>query len=67
MIIYVDIDGTICTEINQRPKTKQHYELHKPLHDRIAIINELYDDGHTIVYWTARGASSKKDWKELTK
>jgi len=67
MIIYVDIDGTICTEINQRPKTKHHYELHKPLHDRIAIINELYDDGHTIVYWTARGASSKKDWKELTK
>ena len=66
MIIYVDIDGTICTEINQRPKTKQHYELHKPLHDRIAIINELYDDGHTIVYWTARGTTTGIDWRAIT-
>ena len=67
MIIYVDIDGTICTEVKQFPKEERHYHLHKPLHDRIAIINELYDDGHTIVYWTARGASSKGDYAELTK
>ena len=67
MIIYVDIDGTICTEIKQLPKEKKHYILHKPLHNRIAIINKLYDEGHTIVYWTARGTTWKGDWAELTK
>jgi len=28
--------------------------------------NRLYDDGHTIVYWTARGSVTGKDWTELT-
>ena len=66
MIIYVDIDGTICTEINQRPKTKHHYELHKPLHDRIAIINKLYDDGHTVKIFTGRGSATGIDWRDFT-
>jgi len=30
-------------------------------------MNKLYDDGHTIVYWTARGSGSGKDWSEVTK
>ncbi len=37
------------------------------MHNRIAIINKLYDEGHTIVYWTARGTTWKGDWAELTK
>lgn len=60
MIYYVDIDNTICLTINTDYKNSQ------PLYKRIDIINKLYDDGHTIVYWTARGSKSGLDWSELT-
>jgi len=56
----VDIDGTICTQ------TASDYPNAQPLYDRIAKINALYDEGHTIVYWTARGAVSGTDWADLT-
>lgn len=42
------------------------YESSIPMTDRIDRINQLYDDGHTIIYWTARGSGSGIDWKELT-
>ena len=29
-------------------------------------INSLYDEGNTVVYWTARGATTGIDWTELT-
>ena len=58
----VDIDGTICT-LTPDPKT---YEDAEPWHDRIETINKLYDEGHTIVYWTARGSRKQIDWTELT-
>ena len=32
----------------------------------IEKINELYDAGNTIVYWTARGTGSGIDWREVT-
>lgn len=66
MKIYVDIDGTICTDNKARPKTNKDYLEAKPLMDRIDTINKLYDDGHEIVYWTARGATSGIDWTEIT-
>jgi len=66
VIIYVDIDGTICSEMFVRPKQRKHYEAATPFYERIARINELYDQGHEIHYWTARGATSKVDWRELT-
>jgi hypothetical protein len=57
----VDIDGTIC-------KTNGgDYENSKPIKYHIDIINHLYDDGHEVHYWTARGGNSGKDWSELTK
>lgn len=56
----VDIDGTICTN------TEGDYINAKPYKDRIKEINRLYEDGHHIVYWTARGANSGVDWSELT-
>ena len=46
----VDIDGTICS-----PITGRNYEEAKPWQDKIDAINKLYDDGHTIIYFTARG------------
>ena len=60
MIIYVDIDNTIL----DTPSTD--YEKSKPMKERIEKINQLYDDGNTIVYWTARGSVTGIDWSELT-
>ena len=61
MIIYVDIDDTIChTEI------KMDYKNAKPFMERIEKINKLYDEGHTIVYWTARGTKTGLNWTILT-
>ena len=57
----VDIDGTICS-----PTVGRDYHKAMPWWDRIATINKLYDEGHTIVYWTARGSRKQIDWTELT-
>ena len=34
--------------------------------ENIKKANKLYDDGNTIVYWTARGATTGIDWTDLT-
>lgn len=60
MIIYVDIDNTITTTLDT------DYAHAEPRLDRIARINKLYDKGHTIIYWTARGTKSNINWRELT-
>ena len=46
MIIYVDIDETIC----RSPITRE-YQYADPIRCNIEKINELYDAGNTIVYW----------------
>ena len=61
MKIYVDIDETICFYTGKR-----RYQLAKPNYDNIKKINDLYDDGHNIIYWTARGCRSKTDRTKLT-
>lgn len=61
MIYYIDIDNTICITKNS------DYKYSQPVYKRINFINNLYDKGHTIVYWTARGSSSGLDWSEFTK
>jgi len=61
MIIYVDIDETICSTPESRD-----YSLSTPIDENISKINSLYDKGHTIVYWTARGSGTGIDWKEIT-
>ena len=30
-------------------------------------VNKLYEDGNIIIYWTARGTGSGKDWSDKTK
>lgn len=61
MIYIIDIDNTIC-------KTHMSdYTSADPYIERINKINELYDSGNVIIYWTARGGSSGIDWSELTK
>lgn len=61
MIIYVDIDGTIC-------KTKgTDYNNSEPKYEQIYKINRLYDEGNVIIYWTARGTVTQIDWLDFTK
>ena len=61
MLIYVDIDETICKSPEDRDYSKA-----VPIPDRINKINGLYDRGDTIFYWTARGTVSGIDWREVT-
>lgn len=56
----VDIDGTICHSQGS------DYTQSTPMPDRIAQINQLYDQGHEIHYWTARGGNSGRDWLAFT-
>jgi hypothetical protein len=43
-----------------------HYLSAKPIQKAIDKVNELFNAGHYIVFWTARGTQSGIDWKELT-
>ena len=61
MIYMVDIDGTICYT------TGSNYEESRPIQERIDHFNKLYEDGHEINYWTARGSKSGTDWYGFTK
>lgn len=61
MICYIDIDDTICTLTQPL-----NYESAKPIPAAIAKVNQLYEKGHRIVFWTARGTLSGIDWRQLT-
>lgn len=61
MIIYVDIDETICTSPEDR-----NYSKAVPIEQNIEKINQMYDNGDNIVYWTARGTGSGIDWRKVT-
>lgn len=61
MLIYVDIDETICTRSEDLDYSKA-----SPLYERIHKINSLYDKGSTIIYWTARGTVTGIDWRKVT-
>jgi len=60
-VIYIDIDNTICLTDGE------NYSGAIPNYRRIKKANELYESGKTIVYWTARGSISGKDWRFITK
>jgi hypothetical protein len=61
MVIYIDIDETICIG-----SESGDYSKALPIKEAIDRANELYDKGHTIVYWTARGTMTGIDWREIT-
>lgn len=62
MVIYVDIDETICITPEDRDYTKS-----TAIQENLDKINKLYDEGNKIVYWTARGSRSGIDWFDFTK
>lgn len=55
-----DLDGTLCTN------TEGYYEQALPIENRITVVNSLFDEGHTIIVFTARGSTTGKDWKHFT-
>ncbi len=61
-VVFVDIDETICFYSGER-----RYDLSEPNHENIAKINSLYDEGWKVVYWTARGAVSGRDYSDHTR
>tara|TARA_B100002019_G_scaffold260180_1_gene246096 strand:+ start:2301 stop:2639 length:339 start_codon:yes stop_codon:yes gene_type:complete len=65
----IDIDGTICEQTNVREMNSEFpdYSKSKPYLNRVEQINKLYDEGHEIHYWTARGTVSGIDWYDRTK
>lgn len=60
MMYYVDIDNTICIT------TGINYSNAIPIQENIDKINKLYDEGCTIVYYTARGQSTGINHTALT-
>lgn len=56
-----DIDGTLCTNTHGR------YEEAEPYPEVIAKVNKLFEAGHRIILFTARGSTTGKNWSELTK
>jgi len=62
MKIFVDIDETICYYDKVR-----EYDLAKPYKTNINKINNLFDKGNEITYWTARGSVTGIDWYKVTK
>jgi hypothetical protein len=71
MIIYVDIDSTIChcdgmSGIRDKKGVVLDYTVAQPYLKRIEHINGLHDKGDVVIYWTARGTGTDKDWMVLT-
>ena len=60
----VDIDGTICNKPDEN-YFDGDYSKSIPIQDRIQQINKLYDEGHTIIYLTARGMGRHKNSRML--
>jgi len=65
MNIYVDIDETIADY--QPTDDRSDYTLATPIDMNIDKINKLYNEGHQITYYTARGSLSGIDWYDITK
>ncbi|MBI1870527.1 MAG: hypothetical protein HYS07_04955 [Chlamydiae bacterium] len=60
MIYCFDIDGTLCTN------TDGEYEKAEPIYSVITRVNQIYQEGHTVLLYTARGATTGINWRPLT-
>jgi len=57
-----DLDNTLCDTKRNADDTAWGYLDSKPHLDRIERVNELFQQGHTIIIETARGSFSKVNW-----
>ena len=67
--IMVDIDGTICHTPGDPKAGKDQFGFRNatPYQKRIDYMNSLYDEGHFLHYWTARGCWDGEDYLEETR
>lgn len=59
MKFVIDIDNTICSQ-------EEDYSKAKPYLNRIEKVNEMYDMGNEIIFFTARGSETGIDWRDVT-
>ena len=60
MIYCFDLDDTLCSG------TQMDYASALPFPKRIERVNRLFDEGHTIKVFTARGSETGIDWRHVT-
>ena len=60
MIYAIDIDGVLCDDM------LGDYQRSTPNMRAIAMVNDLYEEGHTIKIFTGRGSATGVDWREFT-
>lgn len=56
-----DIDGIIATLVHDN-----QYNNAQPKTETIQLINQLYESGHHITLFTARGSKTGIDWSDVT-
>lgn len=56
----IDIDGCICTN------TRGKYDEAEPCQLFIMRVNMMFDEGHHIMLFTARGTTTGIDWRDVT-
>ena len=60
--LVIDIDGVVASIV-----ADGDYSKAKPLKKNILLINKLKESGLKIIYYTARGSATGKNWEDLTK
>lgn len=60
MIYCFDLDQTLCLT------SGLEYDKAEPISSRISYVNQLYEAGHTIKVFTARGSMTGVDYYSLT-
>lgn len=58
----IDIDGVIAML-----EPDNQYDRTGPIKEAVAAINALYEKGHRIILFTARGSLTGIDWSKVTK
>lgn len=60
VVLVVDVDGTICSNTNGS------YTEAVPFYSAISKINDYFEAGARIIYFTARGSTTGIDWRDET-
>ena len=60
-----DLDHTLCNTVKDETGRWRYFEA-EPFHDRIEVVNKLWEEGHHIIIETARGCNSKINHYENT-
>jgi ribonucleotide monophosphatase NagD (HAD superfamily) len=57
-----DIDGVLATLV-----PGNDYKQARPIPEAIIVVNRLYEAGHRIILFTARGSATGIDWAQVTR